>query len=197
VRTVAIKPPQPVLGWDDANRHLNFPPASDQVLVEGMIAAATALLDGPNGALGRAIGPQQLEARFDSFVDAPLRLNFPPVISIASVAYLDATGATITADPASYRLVDRELLPLYGASWPDALTDREAVRVRYWAGYTSDPTKAQPPLALPAAIRSAILLMVADLYENRGTTRDARASGAVAVPMSPTVNALLAACQLY
>ncbi len=61
---------------------------------------------------------------------------------------------------------------------------REAVRVRYRAGYES----------LPDAISVAILLMVADLYRNRMTTQPGTQS---VVPMSTTVEALLGPFRVY
>lgn len=194
MRVVVITPPAPLVSWEDASAHLKLASNdSQQVEVEAMIAAASAHIDGPEGWLGRAIGLQTLEARSDLFIPSPcdsmtgLKLPFPPATEIVSVSYIDGNGATQVIVADQYELIGNELVPAFGSTWPRPRAQREAVRIRYKAGYA----------ALPKPVRSAILLMVGDLYRFRETSLDGRASGIVEIPMSVTVENLLAPYQVY
>lgn len=205
MRVVVITPPDPVVAIDDAKAHLRVDDDGDDTLITAMVAAATGYIDGPDGWLGRALGPQQLEARFDAFGYAdhrdrewyPLLLPCPPIVSIVSVEYVDQSGVAQTADPATYEMIGAEVSPVYGAQWPQTRWQREAVRIRYQAGYVVDPTADPLVAALPAPIRAAILLMVGDLYSNRETTLDGRATNVASVPMSTTVENLLAPYRIW
>lgn len=175
MRVVVVDPPQPVIQLEDAKQHLRILHGRDNDLIEGMIDAATAMIDGPDGWLGRCIGIQTLEARFDDWAGEAIRLPCPPAIEIESVEYRDAAGVFQTLDPAAYRLAEDEIERASRAPWPplaDTATGRGAVRVRYTAGYDH----------LPPPIRVAILMMVGDLYRYRGTRDD---SAATVLPVEP------------
>lgn len=201
MRTIVITPPStPWVTWEEADAHLGLLGDDDQQLyVEGLIDAACASIDGPGGWLGRALGPQVLEARFGCFTADPLRLPYPPVIDIVSVKYLDSDGAEQTLDAAEYELMGAELLPAWDKSWPSIASRAEAVRVRYRAGYAADPG-AEPlpdPLvpAVPAPIKAAVLQMVGDMFNFRETV--VTGTIATAIPHSAVVDALLAPYRVY
>lgn len=96
----------------------------------------------------------------------PLRLMRPPLQSIAGVYYVDQAGAEILMDPSAYqvrRSEPAELAPAPQSTWPATRPGQlESVRAVYTAGYGDDPAD------VPETIRTAILLWVAYLYENRG-----------------------------
>jgi hypothetical protein len=159
VRVFVVTPPEPVVSYAEAVARLRLAGGTaEQGDVEGMIAAATSLIDGPGGWLGRAIGAQILEARLDAFT-AEMELPFPPVAAIVSVKYIDADGAEQTMGSGDYYLAGRKLMLTPGKSWPSARAQAEAVRIRYDAGYE----------AIPPNIKSAILLMTGDQYRHRDT----------------------------
>lgn len=205
MRTIVITPPAPVVLWEDARAHLRLDTNDEQDLVTGMIAAATAALDGPTGWLGRSLGPQVLETRFDGFgfggllgyQGCTLALPYGPVIAVQSVGYLDATGAAQAVDVSGWEVIGDQLEPAFGRSWPSTALRREAVRIRYAAGYAADPEADPLVAALPAPIRAAILLMVGDLFANRQTVETGVRAAAVSVPMSTTVEALLAPYRVF
>lgn len=182
MRSIVVTPPAPVVTWADADQHLKLSgDTGQQAEVEAMIAAATATLDGPDGWLGRSLGRQTIEVRFDAWeVCHRLVLPFRPVIEVSSLTYLDANRAEQTVDAGDFELADPEIL-FFSSSlpWEGGLWGREAVRVTYDAGYDK----------IPAPIRAAILLMVGDLYRFRET---AMMVTGMAVPMSTTVERLLA-----
>lgn len=161
-RVVVVEPPAPVVTWDQVNEHLKLDgDTSQQAYVEGLIAAVTAHIDGPAGWLGRAIGVQTLELVTDGFRHEPLALPCRPIIDISSISYLDSAGVWLQVDAATYELRGDELGTAWGATWPSTRASRAAddvVKIRYRAGYEH----------APAPIRVAIMMMVDDLYRNRG-----------------------------
>lgn len=179
MRVSVVTQPQPAVLWADADAHLRLGGVTaEQTYVEGLIAAATAHIDGPEGWLGRAIGVQTLEMRMDAFPQDDFKLPFPPSIDIISVKYLDGSGVEQTVDNSLYELRGSTLGLSWNSAWPAAARHPEAVRIRYDAGYAE----------IPAPIRAAILIMTADLYR----FRESAAAGQMSeVPMSTTVCNLL------
>lgn len=171
----------------------------------GMVGAAVAHLDGKAGILGRALVNQTWELSLDDFPRhrfggdfrpltrqhlesiSALVIPLPPLVSVSSVTYIAPDGTLTTLDPSAYD-VDLAsepgvITPAYGTTWPTTRAVRNAVKVTFVAGYGA------AGIDVPQAIRSAILLMVGDLFENReGVTGDARA----AYVDNPTVDRLLA-----
>lgn len=115
---------------------------------------------------GRALAPQTLEMAFHCFPDDSFMLDLPPVASITSIKYTDIAGVEQTVSPSLYLVSsygDARLVSLtYDSEWPDTRDEPEAVRVRYVTGYTSTP----------AAVKSALKLMVGWFNEHRGSEMD-------------------------
>lgn len=86
-------------------------------------------------------------------------LPYGPLQSVVSVTYLDPTGTPQTLDPAAYQAFDigvgieGRVEPLYGAVWPAFQCRRDAIKVRYTAGF---PTP-------PAPIVQAVLMMARNM----------------------------------
>lgn len=174
-------PPDPVVSVEEAKAHLYVDHPDDDAMIEAMVAAATAHLDGPAGVLNRALGEQVLVATLEGFPCAPVALRCEPIQSVGEITYVDQAGAEQTLSASVYELTDDGRLRLaFGQAWPAVRSCADPVRITYTAGYGT----------LPAPLRAAILLMVGDLYANRETG----VVGTVAsdVKMSTTVDALIA-----
>jgi uncharacterized phiE125 gp8 family phage protein len=151
------------------------------------IEAATGHLDGRTGILGRALVTQKWR-QFSSFWPASrvFDLALAPVASIEQVALRLADGTEIVLDPSGYRLLSgntaqpKLLLPV-ATALPALAQDPDAIAIDYVAGYGD-------AAAVPSELKSAILLMVGDLYRYRGT---ATLGQAMAIPMTPTVDRLI------
>jgi len=105
---------------------------------------------------------------------AAIRLPRPPLQSVTSITYVDGTGAQVTLAPANY-LVDTarmpgRITPSYGNIWPIIRQQLNAVQVTFVAGFSPLGTAPYP---LPWALKTAMLLLLADWYENRGETAPA------------------------
>lgn len=149
-----ITPPSPIVTPADiAGDH-----AADDAAVAAMIEAVTEEIDGPTGWLGRAIGPQTLELTLPAFCHRNVRLPCPPIIGNISLKYLDSEEVVQTVDSANYRLVDDELWLARGFSFPPVACERDAIRIRYDAGYNG--TGDGKTGAIPERARQAIILSV-------------------------------------
>lgn len=184
---IVIEPPLPVVSVEEARRHLRVEHSEDDALIEGLIAAATAWLDGPDSWLGRAIGGQVLEWRLDSW---PCRdgftLPYPPEVEVISVVYIDPEG-----DEQTWPFPT----PLYWDDLPAVRGRPGDIRIRYRAGYGAFDT-ADPPVwtnAAPAPIKVAIMMLVAQWYENR----EAAVVGATPEDMPNSVKALVNPYRVY
>jgi uncharacterized phiE125 gp8 family phage protein len=152
----------------------------DDAVVSALIRAATANLDGTAGVLRRALVTQTWEQPFRSF-HSRMRLPLAPVASIAAVKHYDADNALQTVSAADYSLVEDDLGP-YLAWSPDALRpdlfDRpDPVVVTFVAGYGAATD-------VPAAIRQAILLLVAQWFATREPV--SATGGAAELPLTVT-----------
>ena len=187
--------------WDHLRVETSGSPAApaDQALIGGFRDAAQEHLDGFTGILGRALITQTWVmklARFPcggswSLSDfgyrmAAIEVPLPPLQSITSIVYLDRAGASQTLSASRYQVVSRGkkpslIVPAYGEVWPVTRDQPQAVTVTFVAGYGAAAED------VPAPIRSAGLLMVSDLYQNR----EAQSAGYEIKP-NPAVDRLIA-----
>jgi len=187
MRVVVVTPATPVISFEEAAEHLKLGGnQAEKTLVEGMIAAAVATIDGPDGWLGRSLGAQTLEARFDAFHGNSIRLPYGPVLNLVAVEYLNRADEPVQADIDDFELLGANLVPAGSSwAWEGCSLRREAIRVQYIAGYEDE---------IPPAARAAMLLMIGDLYRNRDTTAVVQMSK---VPMSTSVESLLEPMRIY
>lgn len=163
--TTVVEPPEGlVVSLVEAKRHLRIDHTDDDTYITALIGAATSILDGPNGYLGRCLLTQTLETRLTSFHCGNVPLLYGPVQDIVSVQYNDGDGVLQTMDEDIYRIISGapvKLAPVYGEYWPTVQAGNDAIVIQYNAGYGD--TGAD----VPAPIRQAILLTVGHLFENR------------------------------
>lgn len=124
--------------------------------------------------------PQTREQTFDCFPAGGMLLEYPPLVSVSSVKYVDLDGNEQTWDSSNY-YVDTDSIygsvtAAYNVTYPSTRNVKNAVRVRYVCGYAN-------AAAVPAATKQAMLLLIGSLYEHRedvviGAT-PARIEGAV------------------
>lgn len=167
MRVIVITPPLRIVSLAAAKAHLRVDDDAEDTLIAAFSDAAQAHIDGPDGWLGRSLGKQTLELRrcgFPTYVELP----FGPVLSVASVKYVDQDGVEQTLDPSAYAVHGNIVARAHGALWPRVRTELESVRVRYDAGYP-DTEGAEPKSTVPAPIVSAVKLMIGDLFENRAS----------------------------
>lgn len=95
---------------------------------------------------------------------AEMTLAWSPVVSVESVQYYDSNGTLTTLDSSRYIVDDyskpSNITPAYNHIWPEVQTRKNAVIVRYTCGYANSDD-------IPQAIKTAMLLTIADAYEKR------------------------------
>jgi uncharacterized phiE125 gp8 family phage protein len=164
-------PAYPVLTLDEVKAHVRVDHADDDALLALYRDAVIESLDGRDGWLGRALHAQTWELRRDDFCGREIELPLPPLMAVLSVAYLDEDDAVRALDPSAYEVIGigghnpARIVLADGQVWPRVSRRREAVRVRFRAGYV-EPGGA-PASEVPAAIKVGALMTIATLYENR------------------------------
>jgi len=118
--------------------------------------------------LNRALITQTWKVYYDEFPSENyINIPFPPLQTVTHIKYTDSDGTPTTMTLTTDYLVDststpgRLVLP-YNGSWPTAtLNQVNPIEIQYICGYgdTAD--------SVPAEIKQAMLLMIADMYENR------------------------------
>lgn len=146
----------------EAKSHMKVDESSEDALIQVYIKAAT---EAAEQFTGRAIMQQTWELTADAFPSV-LWLTRIPVASVASLKYIDGTGAQQTLSDTLYQLDNYDdftsacVTPAYGASWPDTRVAPNAVMVRYVAGYANAAD-------VPSSIKDWIYLQVGAMYANR------------------------------
>jgi uncharacterized phiE125 gp8 family phage protein len=150
----------------EAKAHLRVDISTDDALISAIVKASREFCE---EYLDRSLVYTQWTMRMDAF-PWEIELPRPPVAQAGTttatvVTYTLETQATATLDTSTYR-VDRTATPgvirtVYAGTWPSHLFDENSVSVTWWGGYGTDGT------AVPAAIRSAMLMVVSHLYEHR------------------------------
>ncbi len=124
----------------------------------------------------RRILPETWAIDVSGFPSCHIELPFPPLIEVVSVAYYDGDGVLTTMDadgyvvdaPSGHEAVRGTIRLVDGASWPTPGTRPDAVQVTFRTGYV-DPTVSPEAVDVPEDITQGRLLVIKDLYENRGS----------------------------
>lgn len=161
---ITVQPAREPVSLQDAKDHLNLTHDLDDALVEVLIQSARERVEKHTG---RALITQTRQLVLGAFENSML-LPYPPLQSVDSIAYVDTAG---TAQTLAAAVFDEDttgepgrVLLAYEQSWPEARSQFNAVTITYKAGYGDN---AQD---VPAPIRSAMLLIIGHLYENREET---------------------------
>ena len=137
-----VKPPvmEPV-SLADMKLHLRVDIDDDNALITSLITAAREFAEDYQSR-------QFIAATWDLLLDAfppggrPIVIPCPPLMSIASVGYVDTDGEekTLTEDEDFEVDADTDpgrIRPVYGETWPSVRDQMNAVRIRFVTGYAT------------------------------------------------------------
>ena len=157
----------------------------------------TALIAAARGHVEDVTGRALLTQTWDYFLDEwPtenfIKLPFGNLQSVTSVKWKDSEGAEATLAVSTDYLVEtngagigRIVLP-FSVSWPtNTLYPSNPIAIRFICGWTA-------AALIPQRIKSAVLLLCADLYESRGEPVIGQS-----VIENKTTDRLLASCRLF
>ena len=173
---VITRPDAEPITVDEARAHLEAPRYGDSEIdpvddakIEGWIPTAREHCE---AFTGLSLAVRVLEIALDEFPTAGAAIELPmgPVIDIVKVSWGDGSDDEMDAD--EYTLDDYSVphcIKPVGTAWPVVTASTNVVKVRYLAGYGDTSDGADP---LPEVFRSAMLLLVGHLYEQRSETTE-------------------------
>lgn len=174
---IITEPTAEPVSIDEARTHLGLVAYTTDghphdAMVEGMISAARTWAEEWSGL---SLTIKRYELALDKFPADEIELPMAPVIDITSVTYVDPDLVVQTISATNYVLDSHQrpawLLPAINFTWPASAAVVNAVKVRYRSGFVPAPDTDEPEAQLlPAAIKATMLLLLTDLYENRGQT---------------------------
>ena len=116
---------------------------------------------------GRSFVPRTYELNLDAFA-GQIKLPFPPLLSVSSIAYTDINGDAQTVAGSAYEsdVVSQPgiVQPVWGQSWPSIGYGLNPVRIQYQAGYTENGVDNS---YLPGPLRMWLQARLATIFENR------------------------------
>jgi len=160
IRTTA---PDPIVSLADAKAHLRVDFADDDAFISGLVMAAEAMLDGPNGMVGKAIATQRWTLTKAMMVGRT-RLPIPvvPFRSVVSLKYYDIDNVQQTADLADFVVFGNEdfgyIEPI--VSWPLMYDRPNAIELIFEAGFGDVAD-------VPKNLVHAAKMMIGHWYEDR------------------------------
>lgn len=148
----------------EAKEHLRLETSDDDAYVDSLITAARVYTE---GAIGRRLNNQTWQLILPAFPGRDhITLPGTPLVSVTSVAYLDADGNSQTLSSSTDYEVDTSsrrgrVILRVNKDWPSTYGRWNDVTVTYVCGYGATAT------AVPEPLRQAIKLLVAQMYEHR------------------------------
>ncbi len=168
--THADRPAEPItLAEAKAHMRVESSVTDDDVLHQALIQGAREWVE---NYCRRSLVQHTVTLKMDGFPGC-IKLPYGPVLSVTSVEYIDAAGATQEVAAANY-MVDTasrpgRIVPNLGFVWPVPKQGQiDAVIVTYEAGYL--PGSASPTdyaANIPEALKAAIKILVAFMDRNR------------------------------
>lgn len=159
--TEVMPPAVEPLGLQEAKDHLRVTHDREDAIVDALIGAAREVAEDETG---RALITQTWDLALDRF-PAEIVLPKPPLQSVTSITYVDTAGAPQVLDAADYQVdtgsVPGRIKPAFGLTWPGIRLDYNAVTVRFVCGFGDGVGD------VPWRVKSAMLLILAELYERR------------------------------
>lgn len=158
ITNISTPPTEEPVTLAEAKAHIGLTHDSDDDLVNRMIQTAR---EEAESFLRGSIMPQTIIGYLDCFADV-IDIPFPPLRSVDSIQYVDSDGALQTLDTSVYEvdLHGKRVYRAYGQSWPTVRNQPLAITIIFQSGYADSDS-------VPAKIKSAILLLVGEMYENR------------------------------
>lgn len=154
-RQVITPPTGAVVSLLDIKQHVGQPLADDDYQLESLALAAVTQVE---AFTGRAVVAQTRRVWFDAA--APVLILPEPVTAVTEVKTFTLQDVEEIVSPVVYQLDEGRKRPRVrlrsGEVWPSGLRTMQAVAVTYTAGWA--------PVAVPYAIRLAVLYLVADWY---------------------------------
>lgn len=155
---VTVAPASEPLTLTEVKTWLKVSGSDEDDLLDSLIAAAR---QSAEKYCGIGLGSQTVTEKFPCLNQRGMALSVSPVIAVSSISYKDLAGDSQTLST-DYYGVDAQrrpgrIYPIPHQPFPLTYDTPDAVTVTYTAGYTT----------IPDSVKTAMLLMIADWYDNR------------------------------
>ena len=159
---VTTAPATEIFTLQEVKGYLKVDDSTEDTLISTLLQSARQAAE---SYLNQALITQTITEKLDRLNHPTIYLSVSPVIAVSSFQYQDGVNSTQTYDAANY-VVDTFLKPGrlslgYGKTWPTLYGNINDVTITYTAGYNTEPS------GVPMQIRQAVLMMIADSYDNR------------------------------
>lgn len=159
--SVVTEPTAEPVSVQEAREHCRIYVNDDDAWLSNAITAARRLGE---TFIKRTFVTTTLRLTIDELPDWDFYLPRPNLVSVTSIKYRDSSNVQQTISSSDYTVdtytAPGRVTPAYGLTWPSGISHTNAVEVVYVAGYGAAS-------AVPASIKHAILLTVADWHINR------------------------------
>lgn len=155
-----VKSVQAPIGIPEARQHLRIEHQDEDSYLSGLIAGSLSIAE---QYIDGIIADREYELLLDVF-PAHIALPLRPVDSSSiTISYTDDEGNPQTIDSFDTASTAYSLTigPDIGESWPSVTPSKDNIRVRFTAGYAAATGE------VPGAIKSALLMIVGTLYDQR------------------------------
>ena len=158
---VTTSPVSEPVTLSEAKLWLKVDYSTDDDLITSLIQAAREMVEDHTN---RKLMPQTVTEKFNGFPTDNIILSASVLSAVTSIQYTDEDGDTQTLSSAKYIVQDYAMPPqisiAYGETWPTTRQEADTVTVVYTVGYADADS-------VPEAIKNAIKMLVAYMYENR------------------------------
>lgn len=148
---------------EDCKKDIKIEDLPEDELLGDYIEAACALVGGKDGIVGKILTSETWDLKLCSARGCVV-LPISPVQSIVSIEYFDSTNTLRQLNVNDFDLYGNEdsafIEPKTGVSWPSVFPRRDALKIRFVAGFGAAAD-------VPKNITRAIRLIVAHWYTNR------------------------------
>ncbi len=158
--------PDPLVTTAEAKAHLEYADSDRDAYIGALCSAASEMLDGPHGMIGKAINEQTWTFALRTVPTGQIEIPIFPVKALQAVTYYNANNVSQVINVNQFRLVANEdyayLEPVAGFTWPVLYDRADAVTFTVQLGMS----------AAPAGLKQAALLLVSHWFENREAVSD-------------------------
>lgn len=159
---VTTAPVNEIWTLSEVKNYLKVDTSADDTLITTLIQGAREIAE---RYLNQALITQTITEKLDRLNHPTIYLSVSPVIAVSSFQYANSENTTATFAATDY-VVDTFSKPArlsigFGKTWPTLYGNINDVSIIYTAGYSSQSS------GVPMQIRQAILMIIADSYDNR------------------------------
>jgi len=161
--TLRTPPASEPLSLGEVKAHLRVETDAEDGLLAGYLAAARSTAE---CFLRRALIAQDWQLVLDRWPEGPVRLPHPPLMAVEEIRVRASDGTASVVSPETYRVETRAepgfILPGRGETWPKPGLGDSGIEIDFTAGFGESWN------AVPEPVRQALLLMIAQMHEQRG-----------------------------